>query len=61
MIDNLDEVTFAFRNSQSDGQLEASQYDSTFTYQRSSFEAKYGNLAALGGDIKLLNDTLTAS
>jgi len=31
MIDNLDEVTFAYRISQSNGELDTSKYDTTFT------------------------------
>ena len=58
MIDNLDEVTFAFRNSQSNGKLDTSKYDKTFTFQRSSIEEEYGNLSALARDLNLLQDKL---
>jgi len=34
MIDNVDEVTFAYRTSQSSGNLDFSKYDTTFTFQR---------------------------
>ena len=58
MIDNLDEVTFAFRNSPSEGDLDTSKYDCTFTFQRVSFEEKYGDLSALGENLSLLRDAL---
>ena len=59
MIDNLDEVTFAFRDSQSDGKLDTSKYDATFTFSRASLAEKYGDLAVLAGDLHLLQDVLT--
>lgn len=58
MIDNLDEVTFAFRNSQSNGKLDTSKYDRSFTFQRSSIEEEYGNISALAKDLNLLQDKL---
>jgi hypothetical protein len=58
MIDNVDEVTFAFRNSKSDGGLEESAYDTAFTFQRASFEEKYGNLSQLGENLDLLRNKL---
>ena len=59
MIDNLDEVTFAFRNSQSSGKLDTSKYNTTFTFPRASFEEKYGDLSVLGENLDLLQDALT--
>jgi len=59
MIDNLDEVTFAFRNSQSDGKLDESKYNVTFTFPRSSFEEKHGDLSVLRDNLNLLQDVLT--
>ncbi|MCB2289330.1 DUF4825 domain-containing protein [Clostridium sp. CS001] len=59
MIDNLDEVTFAFRNSQSDGKLDESKYDTTFTFQRSSFEKIYGDLSVFRDNLDVLQDELT--
>lgn len=59
MIDNLEEVTFAFRDSQSDGKLDESQYNTTFTFPRASFEEEYGDLSVLGGKLELLQDVLT--
>ena len=59
MIDNLDKVTFAFRNSQSDGNLDASKYDTSFIFSRASYEEKYGDLSMLGKDLDLLQDALT--
>jgi len=58
MIDNLDEVTFAFRISQSDGELDEPKYNTTYTFHRAAFEEKYGDLTMLGSDIVLLEDLL---
>lgn len=58
MIDNLDEVTFAFRKSQSSGDLDTSKYDTSFTFQRNDFENDYGDLTHLGKDLDLLQDKL---
>ncbi len=58
MIDNLDEITFAFRNSQSNGKLDAAQYDMVFTFQRASFEKIYGDLAIFGENLDLLQAEL---
>jgi beta-lactamase regulating signal transducer with metallopeptidase domain len=59
MIDNVDEVTFAFRNSQSDEKLDESKYDTTFTFQRSSFEKIYGDLSVFRDNLDALQDELT--
>lgn len=59
MIDNLDEVTFAFRNSQSDGKLDESKYNTKFTFQRSSFEKIYGDLSVFRDNLDALQDELT--
>lgn len=61
MIDNLDEVTFAFRDSQSNGKLEESEYNTSFTFQRAAFEEKYGDLSRLGENLDLLRGALTGS
>lgn len=58
MIDNLDKVTFAFRNSQSDGELEESKYDTTFTFERSAFENIYGDLSVFRDDLDALEEVL---
>ena len=58
MIDNLDQVTFAFRNSQSAGELDTSKYNTTFTFQRASFEEKYGELTPLAADLDKLQNVL---
>lgn len=58
MIDNLDEVTFAYRISQSNGELDNSKYNTTFTFTRVSFEEKYGDLSVLGDNLDLLQDVL---
>lgn len=59
MIENLDEITFAFRNSQSDGELEESKYDTTFTFERSAFENIYGDLSVFRDDLDALEEVLT--
>jgi hypothetical protein len=59
MIDNLDEVDFAFRDSQSDGKLDDSKYDTAFTFTRASIEKQYGDISVLGGNIDLLQDALS--
>lgn len=58
MIDNLDEVTFAYRISQSSGELDFSKYDTTFTFKRATFEEKYGNLSAFAKNLDLFKDVL---
>ncbi|SDI17103.1 M56 family metallopeptidase [Desulfosporosinus hippei] len=58
MIDNLDQVTFAFRNSQSSGQLDTSRYNTSFTFQRASFEEKYGKLSELAENLDKLQNIL---
>ncbi|MGH4139058.1 M56 family metallopeptidase [Clostridium sp.] len=58
MIDNLDEVTFAFRDSQSEGKLDESKYNYTYSFLRDSFEKKYGDLSVLGAKLDLLKDAL---
>lgn len=59
MIDNLDKVTFTFRNSKSEGELEESKYNTAFTFQRSTFEKEYGDLSELVDNLALLEDALT--
>ena len=59
MIDNLDEVTFAFRDSQSDGKLDNSKYDTSFTITRASIEKQYSDISALAGKLDLLQDALS--
>lgn len=58
MIGNLDEVTFAFRKSQSEGSLDESKYDTMYTYKRGPFEEKYGDLAVLGNSLEKLGNVL---
>lgn len=58
MIDNLDEVIFAFRNSQSGGSLDESKYGTSFTFLRTGFEERYGDLSLLGKNSNLLQDAL---
>jgi len=58
MIDNLDQVTFDFRNSQSDGKLDTSKYNSSFTFLRASLAKKYGDLSVLGKNLDSLQKVL---
>ena len=58
MVDNLDEVTFAFRESSSDGKLDQEKYDTTYIFKRASFKDQYGNLFELGVKRDLLLDLL---
>jgi hypothetical protein len=58
MIDNLDEVTFAFRDSLSDGKLDESKYDTAFTFTRTSIEKQYGDISVLASKVNLLQDVL---
>ena len=57
MIDNLDIVTFAFRNSRSDGSLDQSEYNTSFTFPREAFK-EYGDLTELGNNLDLLKEVL---
>ena len=58
MIDNLDQVTFAFRDSVSGGKLETDQYDSRFAFSRPALAEKYGDLSLLGQDLNALQQVL---
>lgn len=58
MIDNVDNITFAFRNSQSEGKLDRLKYESTFTFERAEFEEQYGDLSILAEDLELLQEIL---
>jgi len=58
MIDNLNKVTFAFRNSPSDGKLDTSQYDTAFNFSRASVQEQFGNLSIIGGNLEKLQDAL---
>lgn len=58
MIDNLNEVIFAFRNSPSDGKLDTSKYDTEFKFKRASVQEQFGNLSIIGGDLDKLQDAL---
>lgn len=58
MIDNVDEITFAFRNSPSGDKLDEAKYDSKFTFYRVDFQNKYGDLTTLGNHIDILRSTL---
>ena len=59
MIDNVENITLAFRNSKSTGELVKEDYNSTFTFHRVDFEEKYGNLTDLGNNPDKLKDILS--
>lgn len=59
MVDNLAELSFAYRNSPSTGDLDKPQYDIYFTFQRSSLEEKFGDLSVLGENLNLLSDAIS--
>jgi len=59
MIDNLDEITFAFRESQSDGKLDATKYNTTFAFTRTSVEKQYGKISVISENLDLLEGKLT--
>ena len=58
MIDNLDQVTFAFRDSQSDGKLDDSKYDTDFTFSRTSAQKQYGDISVIARNLDLLQNAL---
>ncbi|OPZ84049.1 MAG: Regulatory protein BlaR1 [Firmicutes bacterium ADurb.Bin419] len=58
MIDNLNKVTFAFRDSKSDGKLDTSKYNTEFNFSRASVQEQFGNLSVLGGNLEKLQDAL---
>ena len=63
LIDNVDEIVFAVRNTPSE-ELEFAAYTVMDSYQREDFNARYGDLKAIGDDLELLQYTcneLTAS
>lgn len=58
MINNLDQVTFAFRGSKSEVKIDELKYNYTYSFIRATFEKKYGDLSVLGGKLDLLKDAL---
>lgn len=50
MIDNVEDITFAFRGTKSAGGLEKDTYDMTFSFSRRDIEADFNNLTALAND-----------
>lgn len=60
MIDNLDEVTFQFRNSQSKEKLEEAAYDNFCTITRGEIKEKYGDISKISGDLNLLEKALNS-
>lgn len=59
MIDNLDKVTFAFSDSQSERKLDESQYGTKFTFSRASIQYEYGDLSVISKNLASLQDVLT--
>lgn len=58
MIDNVDNVTFAFRPSPSSGKLDTAAYDTMISFSRKDLEEVYGDLSVLAGDLNLLEQAL---
>ncbi|WP_407270309.1 M56 family metallopeptidase [Radiobacillus sp. PE A8.2] len=61
MIDNLDEVTFAYRITPSSGELDKSAYDTLFTFARVDMEKTYGSLDIFRDDLDALQQFLTGN
>lgn len=57
-IDNLDIVSYAYRETPSNGQLIEDEYETRYTYERKDFVSKYGDFALLAGNLEQLNKTL---
>lgn len=58
MIENLDEVTFAFRYSPSEGELDTSKYETMYTYNRNDIKEVYGEEIFELKDINELQEML---
>jgi beta-lactamase regulating signal transducer with metallopeptidase domain len=58
MIDNLEDVTFSFRDTPSNGTLDTSKYKTHFTFSKESIEYEYGDIEKLSSDLGLLSDAL---
>lgn len=58
MIDNLDEVTFAFRYSPSEGELDTSKYETMYPYDRKDIKEVYGEEIFKIRDINELQEIL---
>jgi beta-lactamase regulating signal transducer with metallopeptidase domain len=50
MIDNVEDISFAFRDSKSAGDLDKDAYDTAFSFSRKDIEADCGNLSELADD-----------
>jgi beta-lactamase regulating signal transducer with metallopeptidase domain len=61
MIDNLDEVTFQFRNSKSNEKLDETAYDSFYTITRGEIKEKYGDISKISSSLELLEKALASS
>ena len=60
-IDNLDNVTFAFREEPSQGELEESKYKPRYAYSRKELEEKFGNITELKQDLPEFYGRLAAN
>lgn len=58
MIDNVDEITFAFRSTPSTGRLDESAYDIHVTFYRSDLEKNY-NIKELSHNLKALGQVIS--
>lgn len=58
MIGNLEEATFYFRDSNSDGKLVEEAYTSAFTFTKASIEESFGSISDIEKNIKLLEKAL---
>jgi beta-lactamase regulating signal transducer with metallopeptidase domain len=58
MIDNVDDVTFAFSPTPSAGELNTTDYSIEISFSRSDIERVYGDLAVLARDLNLLEQAL---
>lgn len=50
-IDNLEYITFAYRNTPSNGELNPAEYEGSYAYSRAVFSQRFGDLKALGDDL----------
>ncbi len=61
MIDNVEEITFAFRDTKSTGDLEKDTYDMVFSFSRKDIESVYGSLKPLANDTDKLAKIIDAA
>lgn len=58
MIDNVDNVTFAFSEAASKGRLEEADYVTQITFSRADIEKEYGSLKGLDNNLQVLKSML---